>query len=55
MKGVSGMKLSELLDSIDSIAEKEKYEKKKREIFNMREETEEELYIRSCGDEEGEM
>lgn len=46
------MKLTELLNSIDSIVEKEKYEKKKREIFNMEKETPEELYIKSCDEDE---
>ena len=46
------MKFTELLNNIDSIVEKEKYEKKKREIFNMREETADELYIKSCDDDE---
>jgi hypothetical protein len=42
------MKFSELLNNIDKIAEKEKYEKQKREIFNMEKETPDELYIKSC-------
>ena len=46
------MKFNELLNNIDSIAEKERYEKKKKEIFNMKEETPEELYIKSCDDDE---
>lgn len=46
------MKLSELFENIDSIVEKEKYEKKKREIFNMEKETPEELYIKSCEDDD---
>ena len=33
------MKFTELLNNIDSIVEKERYEKKKREIFDMPEET----------------
>lgn len=52
MKGAAAMKLSELLDNIDSIVEKEKYEKKKREIFSTGKETSEELYIKSCGEDE---
>ncbi|WP_156036904.1 hypothetical protein [Ruminococcus sp. HUN007] len=46
------MKFNELLDNIDSIVEKERYEKKKREIFNMREETPDELYVKSCDDDD---
>lgn len=46
------MKFTELLNNIDSIVEKEKYEKKKKEIFNMREETPDELYIKSSDDDE---
>lgn len=46
------MKLSDLLNDIDKIAEKEKFEKRKREIFDMTKETADELYVKSCGDEE---
>jgi len=52
MKGAALVKLSELLNNIDAIAEKEKYEKKKREIFRTEKESPEELYIKSCDDEE---
>ncbi len=51
-KGRIIVKFNELLDNIDSIVEKERYEKKKREIFNMREETPDELYVKSCDDDD---
>lgn len=46
------MKLSDLLNDIDQIVEKEKYEKRKKEIFDMTRETADELYVKSCGDED---
>lgn len=46
------MKFTELLNNVDSIVEKERYEKKKREIFDMREETADELYIKSCDEDD---
>ncbi len=46
------MKFSEFLEKIDSIAEKEKYEKIKREIFRTEKESPEELYIKSFDDDE---
>ena len=47
------MKFTELLNNIDSIVEKEKYDKKKKELFDTEEESPDELYIKSCdGSEE---
>lgn len=46
------MKFSEHLNKIDETVQKEKYEKKKREIFGTKDESAEELYIKSSGDEE---
>ncbi|MDD6825021.1 MAG: hypothetical protein PUE12_02735 [Oscillospiraceae bacterium] len=46
------MKFSEHLISIDKTVEKENKEKKKKEIFDMKKETAEDLYIKSCGADE---
>jgi hypothetical protein len=47
------MKFTEFLNNIDTIVEKEKYDKKKKELFDTKEESPEELYIKSCdGSEE---
>lgn len=48
------MKFSELLNRIDGIAEKEKYEKEKRKLFDTDKETADELYVRSCDDDDTE-
>lgn len=46
------MNMSEHLNIIDKSVEKERREKKKKEIFDMTRESAEELYIKSCEDEE---
>ena len=47
------MKFTEFLNNIDDIVEKQKYEKKKKELFDTKEESLDELYIKSCdGSEE---
>ncbi len=52
-KGGRFMKFTEFLNNIDTIVEKEKYDKKKKELFDTKEESPEELYIKSCdGSEE---
>ena len=48
------MKFSELLNWIDSIAEKEKYEKEKRKLFDTGKETADELYVKSCDEDDAE-
>ena len=46
------MKFSELLNCIDS--EKEKYEKEKRNLFDTGKETADELYVKSCDEDDAE-
>lgn len=46
------MNFSEHLNDIDKIVEKEKYEKKKKEVFSTSYETADELYVKSCGADE---
>lgn len=43
------MNLLEHLNIIDKAIEKENYEKKKNEIFSIKKESADELYVKSCG------